>query len=537
MTKTILILAANPRQDLDLRREVHILKSVIQRSQAQDEFEVKIDSGINADKIQKLFLEHNPRIVHFCGHGAGKDGLRFEDKFVSNEALSNLFKHFSNQIECVLLNACYSDVQASEISHHINYVIGMKQAIRDNSAIIFTRGFYETLGYQKSIEDAYNLGCNAIQLEIDKIHDFNSETERNAYTPKRASTSRAEYIKPQLKIKSPLTQFVDENKSISSKDLPDLSKLVDEEIKRQQYRENINNIFYLGRNNISRELTRQECRYRELLLSQVKEFWIQGVLEKSLFNQVLFEQEFIERPKLVNRPFSELEEFAYVSDQSFEFIQAIDIFEGMGEGRTLLIVGEPGTGKTISILKLAESLIKKTDKKDLTSPIPVVFNLSSWSLKRQNIKDWLVEELKEKYKIRKVFAKQWIEQEELILLLDGLDEVKKEYQNDCVIALNKFLTEYSITEMVVCCRVQDYQALSERFNLRNAVCLKPLSSEYIKWYLDDINYWEKDISKSLVGLKQLLQKDKELEEFARTPLIFSVMTVAYQGYSLKRKKN
>lgn len=185
MTKTILILAANPRQDLDLRREVHILKSVIQRSQAQDEFEVKIDSGINADKIQKLFLEHNPRIVHFCGHGAGKDGLRFEDKFVSNEALSDLFKNFAAQIECVLLNACYSDVQASEISCHINYVIGMKQAIRDDSAIIFAREFYETLGYQQLIEDAYNLGCNAIKLQIDKIDDSNSETERNAYTPKR----------------------------------------------------------------------------------------------------------------------------------------------------------------------------------------------------------------------------------------------------------------------------------------------------------------------------------------------------------------
>ncbi|NES82007.1 MAG: NACHT domain-containing protein, partial [Moorea sp. SIO2B7] len=69
-------------------------------------------------------------------------------------------------------------------------------------------------------------------------------------------------------------------------------------------------------------------------------------------------------------------------------------------------------------------------------------------------------------------------------------------------------------------------ALYERLNLRNAICIQPLSSEYISWYLDDVG-------KPLQGLKQLLQRDKELEKFARTPLIFSVMTVAYQDYSLE----
>ena len=530
MTKTILILAANPRQDLDLRREVHILKSVIQRSQAQDEFEIKIDSGINADKIQKLFLEHKPHIVHFCGHGAGRDGLVFEDNLVSNEALSDLFKHFDNQVECVLLNACYADVQATEISHHINYVIGMKQAIRDDSAIVFARGFYEALGYQQSIEDAYNLGCNAIKLQIDKINDSSpviSASERNAYVPKKASKSRAEYLKPQLKIKSPLTQFDDENKSKPGNNLPDLTKLVEYEIELSEYEKEIEKDFDIGRFYPNRKLTRQEYRYKKVLLSKVKQFWIEGVLKKSLFNQVLFEQEIIERPDAVNHPFSGFEEFAIESDQSFEFIHASDIFEGMGAGRTLLILGEPGTGKTVSLLKLAERLIKRTEQ-DLSLPIPVVFNLSSWAIKRQNIADWLVEELAipSQYNVSKALGKQWIDQEDLILLLDGLDEVKAEYRNDCVRALNQFLEQHGITETVVCSRVKDYQALSERLQLLNAICIQPLSSEYISWYLDDIG-------KPLVGLKQLLQRDKELEEFARTPLIFSVMTIAYKDYSLE----
>ena len=317
--KKILILAANPRQDLDLKHEIHILKSVIERSQVDDEFEVKIGFGVSSSEIQRLFLEHQPRIVHFCGHGAGEQGLVFEDdeesgKFVSNEALSDLFKHFANQVECVLLNACYSDIQATEISHQITYVIGMKQAFRDDAAIVFTRGFYQALAYRESIENAYNLGCNAIKLQIDNkdtSSSVTSEAERKFINRKLASQSLPEYLKPQLKIKSPLTLFSNVEVSTFSEDKLDLFDLVQDEISRNRYRKDIKDDFQLGRNNFSRKqsLTRQEYRWRKVLLSKVKENWIKGVLEKSLFNQVLLEQTITNRPDAIQKhPFSQLEE-------------------------------------------------------------------------------------------------------------------------------------------------------------------------------------------------------------------------------------
>ena len=115
-------------------------------------------------------LDFKPQIVHFTGHGAGKDGLVFEDatgqiKLVDSEALANLFKLFSNRVECVVLNACYSEVQAEAITQHVDYVIGMSQAIGDRAAIEFAIGFYTALGAGESIEFAYELGRNAIQLE------------------------------------------------------------------------------------------------------------------------------------------------------------------------------------------------------------------------------------------------------------------------------------------------------------------------------------------------------------------------------------
>jgi hypothetical protein len=55
----------------------------------------------------------------------------------------------------LILNACFSEVQADAISQHIKYVIGMNKAIGDTAAIEFSIGFYDALGagetYEKSI--------------------------------------------------------------------------------------------------------------------------------------------------------------------------------------------------------------------------------------------------------------------------------------------------------------------------------------------------------------------------------------------------
>jgi len=54
---------------------------------------------------------------------------------VSTESLAKLFKLFQENVECVLLNACYSEAQAAAIHQHIDCVIGMNQAIGDKAAI------------------------------------------------------------------------------------------------------------------------------------------------------------------------------------------------------------------------------------------------------------------------------------------------------------------------------------------------------------------------------------------------------------------
>jgi CHASE2 domain-containing sensor protein len=175
--KKILILAANPEDNSNERlgQELRDIAEGLRRAQKRDQFVLEQRLAVRPIDIQRAILEFKPHIVHFSGRGAGEEGLVFEDetgqsKLVSGSALAELFKLFVDTIECVVINGCYSQEQAKAIAQHIDYVIGMSEAIEDQAAIKFAVGFYDALGAGRSIEFAYRLGCSAIQLEGIKGH-------------------------------------------------------------------------------------------------------------------------------------------------------------------------------------------------------------------------------------------------------------------------------------------------------------------------------------------------------------------------------
>lgn len=176
--RKILFLAANPKHTVRLRldEEVRDIREGLRLSAQRDKFSFQYEFAVRPRDIRRTVLDFRPNIVHFSGHGNGSMGLSFEDEsghehLVSTEALASLFAMFDKQIECVVLNACYAEVQAEAISQHINYVIGMNDQIGDEAAIEFAVGFYEALAaydpqYDKGspVEFAFDIACSAIQL-------------------------------------------------------------------------------------------------------------------------------------------------------------------------------------------------------------------------------------------------------------------------------------------------------------------------------------------------------------------------------------
>jgi hypothetical protein len=170
--KKVLVLAANPIGTTRLRldQEVREISTGLQRAKKRELFDLEQRWAVRTRDLRQALLDIEPQVVHFSGHGSSTGGLFLENEvgeyqLVTPEALARLFELFSSHIECVVLNACYSEIQADAIAQHINYVIGMNQAIGDKAAIEFAIGFYDALGAGRDIKDAYKFGCNAIELE------------------------------------------------------------------------------------------------------------------------------------------------------------------------------------------------------------------------------------------------------------------------------------------------------------------------------------------------------------------------------------
>ncbi len=169
--RTILFLAANPDTTSHLRldEENRQIEIGLQRAKKREQFDLKQRWAVQVRDVSQALLDFKPQIVHFSGHGSGDNGLALEDetgnvRLVDTQALAKLFKLFTASVECVVLNACYSEVQAEAIVKHIPYVIGMNKEIGDKASIEFAVGFYAALGAGESIEFAYEFGCNAVEL-------------------------------------------------------------------------------------------------------------------------------------------------------------------------------------------------------------------------------------------------------------------------------------------------------------------------------------------------------------------------------------
>lgn len=268
------------------------------------------------------------------------------------------------------------------------------------------------------------------------------------------------------------------------------------------------------------QLAQKEYRNRQVLLSKVRNHWIKGVLDRSLYSRAKIE--------LGLEEYFDAIYFSWeTAEQSRQELpkrtRAINKFDELGAGRTLLILGEPGSGKTTMLLEIAQTLIERAEQ-DISLSIPVVFNLSSWSSEKRKIADWLVQELNIRYQVARKLGKNWIKDQQLLLLLDGLDEVKAELREACVQALNRFIQEYGQTEIIVCSRIKDYETLSNRLHVQGAIFVQPLTREQIENYLDRAGT-------ELLGVKAALQNDPVLQELAQTPLMLSVMALAYQRVS------
>jgi hypothetical protein len=264
-------------------------------------------------------------------------------------------------------------------------------------------------------------------------------------------------------------------------------------------------------------------RNRENLLNHLETSWIDGFLKQSLHSETL-KLTLHQRPEAVGlRPWQLTLKRPGQSEQPVPLEQSLlELFTAVG--RNLLILGEPGSGKTITMLQLAEPLIA-TARQDPTAPLPLILNLSSWAREKKPLTEWMAEEAFVQYGIARSVTRAGIVHQQFLYLLDGLDEVTAEARDGCVEAINLFKQTYP-AEMVVCSRTAEYETLQHRLNLGAAVQIQPLTEAQINAYLSQEGL-------ELQAVRATLTKDEQLKELAKTPLTLSLMTLAYRGATIE----
>lgn len=201
----------------------------------------------------------------------------------------------------------------------------------------------------------------------------------------------------------------------------------------------------------------------------------------------------------------------------FSFSAAYERYE-----RQVLILGEPGAGKTTTLLAFARDAVAECLENPTEKPLPLWGNIATWDAYQQlSMATWLCQDTE----LDPRAIQKRINDGQVLLLLDGLDElgavrpVDPERPTDEVFDPRKrFLQSLPSTcPLILTSRAMEYNEIGEKVALKGIFEILPLTEQQMEEYL-----------KNMPDLWYILRSQPTLMSALRTPLLLSLVTFAFR---------
>ena len=199
------------------------------------------------------------------------------------------------------------------------------------------------------------------------------------------------------------------------------------------------------------------------------------------------------------------------------------------ENKYLMVLGNPGGGKSTFLRRLGLEAFNEDRDKFLHDCIPVMLELKQFASNDVDLITAIVEEFSHfGFPTTKEFAIKALETGKLMVLLDGLDEVPNEFTNSVMNAIDNLVTKYENNRFIASCRIAAYRSnLQHDFQVIELADFDDTQIEQFitNWFSTELDKKFKTAEKCWETLND--DRNKAAKELAQTPLLLTFLCLVY----------
>lgn len=137
-----------------------------------NQFQLDHRFNLTPDLLQEICMSYKPDILHYSGHSWYDGNLKLENEktkksiAIEKEQLSNFFRFYDKDIDCIVINACWSIEPGAAISKSIKHVVCMSDKIHVDFADKFASKFYAMLFDKQRVAWAFEYARTCANWDI-----------------------------------------------------------------------------------------------------------------------------------------------------------------------------------------------------------------------------------------------------------------------------------------------------------------------------------------------------------------------------------